>query len=132
LKRLCTKGVEPYWVKDRCAVLLELDGVTRRLGPNPSDDDAANALVDYLRDAVGRIDWQQHRIVLEIVLALDTDYLGETAIARRTAAGLKFRGGRATVTWGTVRQYHEKNALDKLCVIIMADEEEAHGSRNTD
>jgi hypothetical protein len=125
LKRLCTKGVRPYWIKDYCSELLMLRGVEKRLLPDANRDEAVDALVSYLRDLVEQIGKNEDRIVLTVVLGLDTRFLDKTAVCRRTVAGESFRDGSDPVRAGTIRQYHEPRALEKLCALILKDEDSA-------
>jgi len=123
LKRLCTKGVQPYWIKDYCPELLMLRGVEQQLhSPNATRDEAVDALVRYLSDRVEHTGKDQYRIILRIVLALDAEFLETTATDRRKAAGERFRGGRDPVRAGTIRQYHEVKAIEKLHALIVVDE----------
>jgi hypothetical protein len=126
LGKLCTKGVEPYWVTDHARALLDLRVVRDGLDESATDAELVEALVEYLRSSVERVDWAQHRILLTIVMALDPQYLGWKASERRTEAGRLFRGGRDPVSEGTIRQHHEPNAVDKLAGIVVADEARAH------
>lgn len=128
LGRLCTKGVAPYRITDHARVLLDLQVVHRRVDPAAcpaTDAQLVQALVEYLREAVARLEWSQHRILLEIVLDLEEKYIEKTATQRRAIAGERFRGGRDVVTAGTIRQHHEGKALDKLTRIVLADEARA-------
>lgn len=126
LKRLCTKGVRPYWVKDYCSDLLMLKGVERRLpSREASRDEAVVALVEYLGELVERIGKDEDRIVLRVVLGLDEKYLYKTAICRREVAGKMFRDGSDPVRAGTIRQYHEPRALQRLLALILKEEETA-------
>lgn len=123
LKRLCTKGVQRYWIKDYCSELLMLRGVEQRLqSPNPTRDESVDALVRYLSDLVERTGRDEYRVVLRIVLALDKEFLETTATDRRKAAGERFRDGSAPVQAGTIRQYHEVKAIEKLHALILVDE----------
>lgn len=127
LGTLCTNGVQPYWVIDRCRLLLGLACVRGETSTS-SDDELVDCLVSYLRDAVERIESRQHQIILTVVLALDKQYLGTTAIERRTVAGRLFRGqGSKPVMWGTIRQHHEPRALEALAAIVHADEKQVRG-----
>jgi hypothetical protein len=124
LKRLSVRGAHPYWVKDRCPILLELKGVQSRLdaNPRPTREEATAALVDYLKNTVQRVDWDQHRIVLEVVLALEDEYLDLNAKDRQTLAGKRCRGDRHTLSASSVRQKYEPEALEKLYLIVLEDE----------
>lgn len=129
LGKLCTKGVEAYWVIDHAGVLLQLEVVRNGCGDDPSDEELVDSLIVYLRSAVERVEFRQHRVLLSIVMALEPEYLGSKAVDRRTEAGRQFRGGSNPVSPGTIRQHHEPNAVDKLAEIVVADENRARAPK---
>lgn len=118
LGRLCTNGVEHYWVLDVANHLLELDTVKARM-KGTDDDSIYNAVVDELRDAVEKLAPRRHRRILTIVFGLDERYLGDSAKSRRTMAGMEFRDGSRPVSPETIRQHHEPKALDKLTELLL-------------
>jgi hypothetical protein len=131
LGRLCIHGVEPYWVREEGGILLDLECVQKQMAEPDGDEDArAVALIELLRDIVGRIRKTQHGLVLWIVLALDDEYLGLKAEERQAIAGREFRDGRKKVTWGTIRQYHLPRALDRLTHLLLAREGPDPGATN--
>jgi hypothetical protein len=123
LGRLCRNGVERYWVRDEGGPLLELQCVKDRARKAGSAAGRPEALVEILREIVSGIRDTQHGKILWIVLALDGTYLGDTATSRRAIAGETFRDGRRQVTPGTIRQYHEPRALDRLAALLLAYED---------
>jgi hypothetical protein len=119
LGHLCTKGVVPWWVQDRADVLLGLTCVSARVESGGGSIDRVEALTEILRELVGRIYHQSHGKILWIVLALDEQYVGLSAEERRQLAGREFRGGAEPVSAGTIRQLHEKRALDRLTTLLI-------------
>lgn len=126
LSRLVTKGVEPYWILDTTRELLDLGIVHDRaskLGLPLDDEVRVEALVDVLSNHVNQLGSRSSSILLSTVLGLnDPTLLDLAAGQRRTLAGQRFRGGRRTVTAGTIRQYHEPRALDQLASLLAAHE----------
>jgi hypothetical protein len=119
LGRLCTRGVVPWWIRDKAPVLLELRCVKARATKNTNahaDPDEVNALVEILREQVGSMRDHSYGEILWVVLGLEDRYLGLNARARRAIAGRDFRKGEQPVTAETIRQLHEKAALDHLTV----------------
>jgi hypothetical protein len=125
LKRLCTRGAAPYWVRQKCPALLDLAGVTDRLISikRPSREEATAALVDYLRQIVTRIDEEEDRIVLEVVLGLKEEYLvHRRAPERQALAGKLCRGAQDPLSGNTIRQRELPRALEALYALILEDE----------
>jgi hypothetical protein len=58
------------------------------------------------------------------VLNLDGAYPGTSVEERRRIAGESFRGGEEPVKASTIRQHHEKRALDRLTEMLLAYERE--------
>jgi hypothetical protein len=125
LGRLCTRGVEPWWVREQ-EELLALTCVSARASPSSSDSnisERADALVCILRELVGRMRRTSHGQILWIVLGLEEQYLSMgSAEERRKCAGEVFRGGERPVSAGTIRQHHEKRALDRLTALLLEHE----------
>jgi hypothetical protein len=124
LGRLVTHGAEKYWISDVAGPLLELEVVQRRLDELPDGAPVEEALVDVLREAAEALIPSQ-KVIAEVVLALNPQYLGTTVRERRTIAGQQFRDGHRSVSWGTIRQYHERIMLDDLAAAIAAREVDA-------
>lgn len=125
LGAVCTRGLAPYWVASRAPVLLELACVRCRV-PEHADDGCEDvligALTGLLRELVGKLT-KPNRILLTIVLALDVEYLGRSAGARRRAAGERFRDGLDQVSGGTIRTHHEPEAIRQLAALLYAEEQ---------
>jgi hypothetical protein len=135
LGHLCTGALKKYWVLEHGRPLMGLDCVRAYAGSRSTEDDLAAALVEYLEDAVQRVDSPQNRRLLEVVLGLgEADWRAEswrekTATERRAKAGRTFRGADArAVTFGTIRQHHEPKAIYDLATIVLADEKHARKS----
>jgi hypothetical protein len=119
LGRLCTRGVEPWWVREQ-EVLLRLTCVSARVESSDDLDSRVDALVEILRELVGRIRHLSHGSILWVVLGLEDRYLRMgSAEQRRECAGRIFRGGERPVSAGTIRQHHEKRALDRLTAMLV-------------
>jgi hypothetical protein len=132
LGKLVKRGAEPYWILDVAPRLLDLQIVRDQAGhAYDRDEDAkARALVEVLNQTLPLIGRRSDRVMLGIVLGLDSsDLLDLSARERRQLAGERFRGGRHAVTWGTIRQYHEPRALDRLAELVVARERERIQSR---
>jgi len=132
LGSLCTRGIEPWWVREQEA-LLGLSCVAARAAPHADDADIrAEALVEILRELVGRIRHVSHGKILWIVLGLEEQYLRmSSAEERRRCAGEAFRGGERPVSAGTIRQHHEKRALDRLTEMLLDYEHTAAAARHS-
>jgi hypothetical protein len=125
LRRLCTRGAAPYWVRQKCPALLELKGVTDRLAEleRPSREQATAALVAYLKTVIDRLDEDDDRIVLEVVLGLEDEYLQlRKAPERHALAGKLCRGGQDPLSGNTIRQRELPRALKQLYALILEDE----------
>jgi hypothetical protein len=123
LGRLCTRGVAPWWVREKAEVLIRLRCVAARARESANADgevDEVESLVEILRELVESIDNKPHKRILRIVLDLDRQYTALTAGQRRAVAGREFRGGDHPVTAETIRQVHEKAALDRLTIMLVA------------
>jgi hypothetical protein len=93
------------------------------MGSVDDDDVRVKALVDVLSQGVQQLGSRSSAILLSTVLGLDDPTLLDlTASQRRGLAGKRFRNGRRVVTAGTIRQYHEPRALDKLASLLAAHE----------
>lgn len=128
LGRLVRNGADPYWVNEDAFVLLELRCVKERAKKDFSGDEypEAAALIAILQELIEtKIERHQVRKLLLILFDFDRDYPESTAKTRRTVAGEQFRDGKKQVTRGTVRQYHEPRALDRLSELLVAAERSA-------
>lgn len=130
LGRLVRNGADPYWVGEDGHILLDLrcvqDRAERDFKGKP--DAQALALIEILRELIeSKIAKKQVRRLLEILFDFDRDYPESTAKKRRTVAGEQFRDGKKQVTQGTVRQYHEPRALDRLAELLVEYERQARG-----
>jgi hypothetical protein len=111
--------------------LLGLDCVRGYVGADPTERDYADALRQYLEDAVQRVESPERRVVLEVVLGLGQDrwkskaWRHETVEARRREAGRRFRVEEDQVTPGTIRKVHEPHAIQDLAKIMLRDERAA-------
>jgi hypothetical protein len=133
LGRLCTKAVRGYWIHEEAQALLDLrcvrersrrSAMERRVFHEEEDPDGrAEALVEVLRDLVGRIRTRPDGRLLWIVLGLDPRWRARTATERRREAGKTFRGGVDPVGPNTIRQVHEPRALDRLTSLLIAHED---------
>jgi NAD dependent epimerase/dehydratase family enzyme len=94
-------------------------------GAEPDEEQLFEALRELLRDAIEKLGSEQSRIILRIVLSLEPGTLELSLRERREKAGLEFRRGRQTVTWGTIRSYHERRAIDQLAKMIFGMEQSA-------
>jgi hypothetical protein len=119
LGRLCTKGPIPWWVRDEADALLRLRCVVDRAQASDGRLDQVGALVEILRELVSRIGHQSHGQILWIVLGLEEGYTEQSVEERRKLAGEKFRDGMKPVTPSTIRQHHEKKALDRLTKMLL-------------
>ncbi|MFZ1153509.1 MAG: hypothetical protein WAN93_01250 [Solirubrobacteraceae bacterium] len=119
LGRLCTKGLIPWWVRDQADVLLNLRCVVDRAQASEGRQDQVEALVEILRELIGRIRHQSHGEILWIVLGFETDCANMSVEERRKLAGEKFRDGMKPVKSSTIRQHHEKKALDRLTKMLL-------------
>ena len=122
LGRLVKNGADPYWVNEDAFILLELRCVKGRAEQDFQGEQypEATALITILRELVEKIERHQIRKLLWILFDFDRDHPESTAKIRRTIAGEQFRDGKKQVTRGTVRQYHEPRALDRLCELLIA------------
>lgn len=121
LRRLAAHGAKPYWLNEVGQPLLRLRQVRHRAAEMGSDVAPEKAAVEVLRDAAKELPRSQRTIVM-IVLGLDEQYLGMTAKDRRQLAGERFREGTRPVSWGTIRQYHEPKAMDRLASTLLESE----------
>lgn len=126
LATVCTRGLAPYWVSERASLLLSLACVRAKVGEAHGDDPGEDVLVaalgDVLRDQAKKLS-KSTRIILTIVLALEPEYLGMSAGARRQLAGEQFRDGFDPVAGGTIRTHHEPQALQQLAALLHAEEQ---------
>jgi hypothetical protein len=106
-------GVELHSIEEVGGVLIDLQQVQERLRRGSGVATPEEAVVAALREAAENLPGP-HRKIVEIVLALDPDYRGMTAQARRELAGKEFRGGARPVSGETIRQYHERQAIQML------------------
>jgi hypothetical protein len=138
LKRLCTKGVQPWWIKERTPALLELETVKRHSKSLPDHPNVlAHALIEFLSDAVRGFRDEPVGELLWIVLALEETYEDSegtphalrdmNATERRVLAGKEFRGGRDRVGAHGIRLYHEPPALSRLTVVVLRKEVSVSG-----
>jgi hypothetical protein len=121
LGQLCTRGVAPWWIREKAELLLRLPCVTARARGRAHADgeaDEVEALVEILRELIESIENQPHKRILQIVLDLDRRYSKLTAGERREVAGREFRDH--PVKAETIRQVHEKAALDRLAIMLTA------------
>ena len=128
LGRLVRNGADPYWVNEDAFVLLELQCVKGRAESDFSGEEypEAAALIAILQELIEtKIKRHQVRKLLLILFDFERDYPESTAKTRRTVAGEQFREGKKQVTRGTVRQYHEPRALDRLAELLVAAERSA-------
>ncbi len=119
---LCTRGVEPWWIRDKAGVLLQLPSVRARARQNACADreeGEVDALIEILRELIEPIRDQSHGQILWIVLGLEQQYLKLNARERRGVAGRLFRKGEKPVSAETIRQLHEKTALDRLTALFV-------------
>lgn len=119
LGRLCTRGVVPWWIREKADVLLDLPCVAERVRKSNGDLDDVGALIEILRRLVDDLRPRPYGTILRIVLGLDSQYLDLSAEERRARAGEEFRGGEQPVSAGTIRQLHEKAALDRLTALLV-------------
>jgi hypothetical protein len=124
LGHLCTRGLVPWWVRDKADVLLNLRCVVGRTAAGDGQIDEVEALAEILRELVGRIRHQSYGKILWIVLDLGGAYPNKSVEERRLIAGENFRGGEEPVKASTIRQHHEKRALDRLTEMLLAYERE--------
>lgn len=125
LKRLCTRGAVPYWVGQKCPELLKLRGVQEVLASldHPTRVEATATLVAYLQMVIARIEDEEERIVLEVVLGLKEEYLAlRKAPERHALAGKLCRGGQDPLAANTIRLRELPRALGKLYTLILEDE----------
>ncbi|MFL5897453.1 MAG: hypothetical protein ACJ76D_03185 [Solirubrobacterales bacterium] len=132
LGRLVRNGADPYWVGEDGYVLLGLRCVEDRVDKDfkGKPEASALALIEILRERVEEIEKKPTRKLLWIIFDFDRDYPDSTAKVRRTVAGERFREGKKPVTHGTVRQYHEPRALDRLSELLVDYERRARGASN--
>lgn len=123
LGHLCTRCLVPWWVRDKADVLLKLRCVIDRAAASDGGLDEVEALGEILRELVGRIRHQSHGEILWIVLDLDRAHPGKSVEERRRIAGESFRDGEKPVKASTIRQHHEKRALDRLTEMLLAYEQ---------
>lgn len=62
---------------------------------------------------------QSHGQILWIVFGLEEGYTEQSVEDRRRLAGEKFRDGMKPVKPSTIRQHHEKKALDRLTEMLL-------------
>lgn len=120
--RLARNGLELFWVRDEAGVLFDLECVRKRAEKdfNGEDDALSLALIEVLREQVEALEPAQYRKILAIMLDFDGANKETSAMHRRTIAGEVFRDGSQPVTWGTIRQYHEPRARQKLARMLLA------------
>ncbi len=88
----------------------------------PNRDQATAALVAYLSGLLERIESDQERVVLHVVLGLDEKYWGLKARERQAIAGELIRDGREILSANTIRQDYLRDGLQKLYHLILEDE----------
>jgi hypothetical protein len=120
LGHLCTGSLVPWWVRDKADVLLRLRCVSDRAAVGDGRLDEVEVLAEILRELVGRIRYQSHGEILWTVLDLDRAHPGTSVEERRRIAGESFRDGEKPVKASTIRQHHEKRALDRLTEMLLA------------
>jgi hypothetical protein len=126
LGTLITGGLLPYNVGENGGCLLDLDLVKARREVLDGDADEgqryeadAKALRAVLEVAVEHDDISgKHRRLLRAVLPLDPDLLGKSIKDRREVAGEVLKPGKKAVTAGTIRNYYEPKALDKIVGVL--------------
>jgi|GEM_PF-3635379 hypothetical protein len=123
---LVTDGLVPFNVGENGGCLLKLGLVEVRR--EPLDGKASEtahyeadveALKHVLEAAVAdeEIGGKSRRL-LWAVLPLSAELVGEPIKKRRTVAGKELRPGKKPVTAGTIRNYYEPKALDKLAGVL--------------
>jgi hypothetical protein len=136
LRRLCAKALRRHWILENGRDLLGLDCVRAYLVKNAKEEDYADALREYLEDAIQRVESPERRVVLEVVLGLGKDrwktrsWRHKSVDARQKEAGRRFRlDEEETVTAGTIRKVHQPQAIRDLAEVICADEHKAREAR---
>jgi hypothetical protein len=132
LKRLCTRGVEPYWVRKKGGILLTMECVRKRAEADfgGAEDSEVDALVAILRELVKRMGNSEYAKVIWIVLALDEDYFGLEAQKRREIAGLECRDGLRPLRPSTIRTIYERVAREQLTKLLLQTERNALDERS--
>ena len=126
LGRLITGGLLPYNVGENGGCLLDLGLVKARRKVLDGDADEGeryeadtNALRAVLEAAVAHKDISgKHRRLLRAIFPLDTELLGKSIKDRREVAGEVLKPGKKAVTAGTIRNYYEPKALEKIVGVL--------------
>jgi hypothetical protein len=127
LSNLVRHGVDSWWIDSVGKDLLRLNSVRARFpdGVEPEEEQLFEALREFLREAIARLGSTQSQILLRVVLGLEPGTLQLSTQERREKAGREFRRGKQPVTWGTIRSYHERHAVDQLAEMIVGMEQGA-------
>jgi hypothetical protein len=133
LGRLVTDGLVPYNVGENGGALLEMAVVqAARVKLDSAADEASRyeadteALRSVLEAAVEDEDiGGKYRRLLRAVLPLTPELVGKPVRERRIVAGEVLKPGKNDVTAGTVRNYYEPKALDKLARVLWSIEQES-------
>lgn len=129
LTRVVRNGADAVWLPE-IQSLLELPAVQAAIsGPPPREPgDALRAVLKHAAQQLGR---SQYRKLLTIVLDLDREYADLSVQDRRAVAGREFRDGQRPVSAGTIRQHHERRALDQLAEVLQQQAYQDAASRGT-
>jgi hypothetical protein len=135
LRRLCTNALRTEWIlkKEGGLLLLGLDCVRDQVTEVDDPTAYSQAFRSYLSGAVSEVDDLAHRAVLEIVLGTgdkeweNKEWRRQTAKARRSKAGERFRPEGRIVSADTIRQIYEGRAIHELAQIVWKDERKARG-----
>jgi hypothetical protein len=147
LRKLVTDGLLPFNVGENGGRLLELGLVQAARAKLDAEADEASryeadtkALRSVLEAAVEHEEVSgKYRRLLRAVLPLKPELVGKSVKERRTIAGKDIKPDKKPVMAGTIRNYYEPKALDKLAHVLWAMELEfrveatsTHGAEGSD